>query len=881
MSDEDNGLLRVSPISELFRADRVALWATTYNLDLDLFNGYLLGRLGDPPLNVVVLADRDRLDATLGSLPPERLPNLHPVNRRWLLRGARLGSGRFHPKSYLAVTARSALLLIGSGNLSTNGLDAGREVFTSFAAGTPSGDAAIRTWMSWMRSIVSELGDTLLAGRFTDLEARLPRPDSLSAVVDSPLWHNLDRPLAEQFCERVLDRAEQVDELIVTAPYYDETGDALGRILERLQPGRVTLYTTSTTKVDGSKLLDRLASTDAEVSTFAYLPEAFTHAKLIGAVSGDRGWLLSGSANLSNAALTFSAGAAGTGNVELAVIASLSEAELRQAFLPPDTRVETRALASLTTLTFDSNPETLPAFPVRITRATALASGRVEVTTDPPPHNTLRLADHRDIQPLVIDAGHATTVGPMAGPLVHLVDESNMIVSNHVVLDDPEALRRALQTGDKSNASTRPPELAASDLDTPLGQALLFLQRTVVMDVSETAGKGVGSDATRAEVGGDDHDDLWDRLEREKLGRDPRAGAYGRLFGSGSTADSGEPIVELLDAMRERVPGEPTRQTLLMLISSPIAPGNPGTGSPWSRSARVRVRARNVLRRWASVQTDPRLTWVDPLAPLGNLQLIAATFAQLWRYSAEPDFDAGLTDEDLDDLWMAWLRPFVGTGVGDGWLNHSNFPEHELRTRLRGDFGRNVTALCWLAIRPGPNLRQRLVEWQPVLKAVLDWGLFEVGEDTVEYLAATGHRVSKDRVETGLLEALEFIDDELWCAQKAAELDLTNLDLKAVRLGPHTSIRLLVGGVQDPLNDHRIPSLVASIGQYRRTDTVTVFGTDIDWRLAISPGTPIYFLASLNESAVESAPIDSGAIEGLAAANGVLAGLFPAAARSA
>lgn len=223
----DELLTRVSPISELFRTDRVALWATTYNMDLDLFNGYLLGRLGEPPLNVVVLADRDRLDATLDSLPPERVNSLGPVNRRWLLRGVRIGSGRFHPKSYLAVTGRSVELLVGSGNLSTNGLDAGREVFTVFRAGTPHGDAAIRSWLSWMRQIVSVLDDTMLAERFNDLEARIPRTESVSVVVDSPLWHNLKVALADQFCEQVLSGTERVDELIVTAPYYDETGDAL------------------------------------------------------------------------------------------------------------------------------------------------------------------------------------------------------------------------------------------------------------------------------------------------------------------------------------------------------------------------------------------------------------------------------------------------------------------------------------------------------------------------------------------------------------------------------------------------------------------------------------------------------------------------------
>ena len=357
-------------------------------------------------------------------------------------------------------------------------------------------------------------------------------------------------------------------------------------------------------------------------------------------------------------------------------------------------------------------------------------------------------------------------------------------------------------------ASSRPSELTATDLDTPLGQALLYLHRNVVMDVSETAGAGGGSDATRSEVnGGDDDDDLWDRLEREKLGRDPRSGAYGRMFAERTSGDLGEPLIELLDAMRERTPDHPV-DGVLRSISGPATAVNPGTGAPWSTSARVRVRARNVLNRWAAVQNDPRLTWVDPLAPLGNLRLVAATLALLWRYNAEPEVDAGLTEDDLDELWMTWIRAFVGTGSGDGWLNHSGLPDDEIRARLGGDFARNVTVLCWLALRPRPGRRERIVEWQPIMRAVLDWGLLEVDDDTAEYLAATGRPVSADQVETDLLEALEFIDDDLWCSKTASELGLTNLGLKAVAHGHRTSIRLFVGGVQDPLNDPRLPVLV-------------------------------------------------------------------------
>jgi hypothetical protein len=339
-------------------------------------------------------------------------------------------------------------------------------------------------------------------------------------------------------------------------------------------------------------------------------------------------------------------------------------------------------------------------------------------------------------------------------------------------------------------------------------------------------------------------------------------------------------LIELLDAMRERTPDHPV-DGVLRAISGPVPAVNPGTGAPWSTSARVRVRALNVLNRWAAVQNDPRLTWVDPLAPLGNLRLVAATLAQLWRYNAEPEVDAGLTEDDLDEIWMTWIRAFVGTGSGDGWLNHSRLPDDEIRARLGGDFARNATVLCWLALRPRPGRRERIVEWQPVLRAILDWGLLEVDEDTADYLAATGRPVSADQVETDLLEALEFIDDDLWCSKTASGLGLTDLGLKAVTHGHRTSIRLFVGGVQDPLNDPRLPVLVVAVGRYRSTETVTIFGADPDWRLAIIPGEPVYFMGSRSDNSVESAPLEADTIENLASTNGVLANLFAAAARTA
>jgi len=129
-----------------------------------------------------------------------------------------------------------------------------------------------------------------------------------------------------------------------------------------------------------------------------------------------------------------------------------------------------------------------------------------------------------------------------------------------------------------------------------------------------------------------------------------------------------------------------------------------------------------------------------------------------------------------------------------------------------------------------------VVSWQPYLRAALDKNLIDVFDDTVEFLAATGHAVDKGRVETDLFGALDFIDDALWCDQRAAALGLTQLTLVATSAGQRTSVRLKVNSVEDPLNDPRIPALIVAVRQYRSTDAVALFGADHDWRVVACTG---------------------------------------------
>lgn len=869
----------VQPIAELFSGATTALWATTYNVDLSLVSEFLLNRLGEPPLNVVVLADHHRLSSSLARVPAERVDTLTTVNRRWLVRGVSAGAA-FHPKTYLQVTYGRTKLLVGSGNLSTHGLDEGHEVFTVLTSGTQVGEAALTTWRTWMRRLVALSGDTVLAGRFRDLEERLSIPASESAIT-SPLLHNLDEPIADQFRNRL--PPGPVDELWLTAPFFDRDAAAVGVLLGALEPKRVRLFVTTSNSVHGPSLVSRLRDSASDVSVAAYVPDAFVHAKLVGVIVGPDAFVLSGSANLSRAALTMTPP---SGNVEMAVLASLTIDELSALFIPPTMTTERRDIAALGELHHRSDPE--PPTPlVRLLAAVARPEGRVEVSAAPAVEPGWLLDDLSSTYALTVAAGaRATTSAAVTGRLVQLVDGAGSILSNRVVVDDPVALAAALKASGARATADRPDELTASDLGSPLAQALVWLHRNLVLDVSERATPAPAGGVT-SEESTSSEDELWDRLEREELARDPRAATYTRLFHRGS-ADANDPIIELLDLMRERfasdagpvegssllahlVEGRKSRDQELGETTTDEHPVH-----RWSLSARVRVRARNVLRRWASAQNDPRLVWIDPLAPAGNFVMIVDLLAILRLYRADDPNSVELNEADLDDLWLRWLRPFAGTGEGDGWLDHLDDAERAaVIAQISPNTREIVAALCWLLVRPGHGQRERVVACQQVLDSAFGHGLVDPTDHTESYLTAImGVPVPKPSIDEALIIAMEFIDDPLWCDRARAHLGLEKLSLEASPGGGGAQVRVNVAGILDPLTDPRVPRLVAAVRSYRHCDGVAVYSTDHRWRLVLSTGDTIAYRPASGEHVESTEPMTDGVLESVADEGIILRDLF-------
>ena len=173
-----------------------------------------------------------------------------------------------------------------------------------------------------MRRLVAIVGDVTLAERFQDLEDRLPARPPVAPAVIPPLLHNLDAPIAEQLWAIVRGAdSGPIDDLLLLAPFYDDDAAAVERLLNDLKPRRVRVYVTSSTSVNGDRLATHLAACDATVEVAGFEPDRFVHAKLVGVIAGHRAWLLSGSANLSQAALTRTPSE--YGNVELAVLAPM------------------------------------------------------------------------------------------------------------------------------------------------------------------------------------------------------------------------------------------------------------------------------------------------------------------------------------------------------------------------------------------------------------------------------------------------------------------------------------------------------------------------------------------------------------------------------
>ena len=302
--------------AEAGRGDRTMREALflTFSVDLGFFEDRLLGKLRETGAAVTVVAD-----ASVFKADPR---SVRAAGRGYTLGLAHHGSA-FHPKLTVLAGPHRALIGIGSGNLTIGGWHANREILTTIEASSSDGTPRIVTdVIAFLRELVQVITIGSLARdgiqRTADTLAALV---ALSELTDTGhrLVHSLSAPIIGQ-----LPNGE-VTSLELAAPFHDEYGRALDALIKRYHPSDITVLAQPGQSVMAPAALQTAVGSiplhfvqpDAESATSRY-----RHGKVLTGLDpeGTVAWSLTGSPNLTAAALLRTAQSTPPGNCELGIV---------------------------------------------------------------------------------------------------------------------------------------------------------------------------------------------------------------------------------------------------------------------------------------------------------------------------------------------------------------------------------------------------------------------------------------------------------------------------------------------------------------------------------------------------------------------------------
>ncbi|MBA2557022.1 MAG: hypothetical protein H0V12_06710 [Chloroflexi bacterium] len=784
-------------IAERFRHSATVCWMTTYTFDPAFFEAFLLRRLGEPPLNVVVLADFGRLGHQWQQIGDEERRWIRRANREYLLRGVSPSGGAFHAKTIMLGNQRGGQLLIGSGNIGLSGIENGREVYSAFDSTLESDGGSFAEWREWMGDLVRGEDDADLRIRWSDLLGRLPWLSE--ARGSGPLRTNRERPIIDN----LLDGVEPpVDELHVTAPFYDAGLRALTALVDRSGPRRLRVYLGSHASVDGSALAALLGH-HSDAQALRWSPATYVHAKIAAVVQGDSARVTAGSANLSQVALLASATTPGS-NVEANVVVELSAADARSLFAVPGLSLEAVGLGELSALSI-APMEPAVSFAHRLQSATREPDGRVRLRVDPGllPDGAL-LTDGVRREALV--AGEVKAWAPTEDVvLVWLEEEAGGVLSNRVALEDRVALDRMLST--RTQEREHPSGIEERDLGHPLGELLADLHRHAMFDIDDTpAGRRIADlEAATDQAGAE----FWDRYLQNELQLDPRHAHYAK-FSRTLAAPLESELSWLLSQMLARVP---MHQQIHLLSGEPRTAAE-REGQSWTPDQRLQVRAYNVLQRWSQALADPRSRWIEDLAPTVHYGALLGAIREIWAQQT------WLPPHRLPGLAFTLFSAFIRSERSPGYLFSIDETEREagIDAIRAEEWGAQAAAIAYCALRDAKPADY--FAWQAFLVPGLAWGLFAATEATDAVVEALhGAKPNHGAVDERLAWVASYTDDEHWAARVADELDLGGVALSPIA-HPTYRYELAVGGQLDLLHDPRVVTLAREALDYTKSPGV-------------------------------------------------------------
>ena len=288
----------------------------TFNVDLGFFESRLLGPCRAAGAAVTVVAD--------SSIFRPDVRAVRAAGSSYVV-GLASMNGAFHPKLTVLVGDQRALVAIGSGNVTMQGWHQNEELCTIITADRGSGcPAVVRELTQWLR----ELGSTVMLSPLA-VDAIERTASALQNLADASPAVETGHVLASSLITPIIDQLPQspASHLNLYAPFHDERGAAFKALIERFRPSTISLAVQPGSTVISPSTLDKIAKDrgvrlifqDASATTSTY-----RHGKLLEALQPDgRRWALTGSANLSAAALLLTPRQ--NGNCEIGVLTDIPQ----------------------------------------------------------------------------------------------------------------------------------------------------------------------------------------------------------------------------------------------------------------------------------------------------------------------------------------------------------------------------------------------------------------------------------------------------------------------------------------------------------------------------------------------------------------------------
>ncbi|WP_405523636.1 hypothetical protein OG426_10135 [Streptomyces canus] len=302
----------------------------SFTADLGFFEEIALGVTQATGARVTVVGD-----VTMTRNDPRAVRR---AGRSYLAGLAYAHGAAFHPKLMVLAGPDRATIALGSGNTTLAGWQANAELWTVLRVNGGQSPVAVSGLTAWLRGLPEKVrfsaGVPQALDRVAGLLDRLHRAGTATAP-QARIVSSLHSPIIDQLPNG------PVDELAVFAPFHDPRSLALRQLLERFRPSRFTLaYQPGLTDLDGPSVAALVQEYDGHV--IGDHDQRYLHGKLVEWTSGGQRWALTGSPNLSAAALLRPQGQGG--NCELGITTPIPATLLPDGTDEPATRLRTATL---------------------------------------------------------------------------------------------------------------------------------------------------------------------------------------------------------------------------------------------------------------------------------------------------------------------------------------------------------------------------------------------------------------------------------------------------------------------------------------------------------------------------------------------------------